>query len=72
MSKWVEGTFYDNLDKFANSLGYENLGTAIHLSLVPWQSVGDRDSFIRAVTEKDPQGGEGNLYSGLIQKGGKK
>jgi hypothetical protein len=72
MSQWVEGTVFDNIDKFANSLGYENAGIVIPLSMVPWASTSDRDAFIRALTDTDPAGGDGNLLSNIMKKGGTK
>ena len=56
--QWMENTFFDHLDKFGNSLGYENFGIAFCLSTVPWQSTDDRDSFIRSITGQDVKGGE--------------
>ena len=44
--KWVENSFFDHLDKFASSLGFENYEIAIPLSMVPWASPEDRDIFI--------------------------
>ena len=72
MTQWVEGTIYDNIDKFANSLGYENASIAIPLAMIPWQSTEDRDSFIRAVAGTDPVTslGKANYFSNLHQKGG--
>jgi hypothetical protein len=72
MTQWTEGTLFDNIDKFAHSLGYENANIAITLGMVPWQSVADRDSFIRAITGQDPQGGDGNYLSDINKKGGNK
>lgn len=57
MNAWQPGGLYDNVDKFANSLGYENAGIALTLSLIPWDSVDDRDSFIEMLTGEIPQGG---------------
>lgn len=56
--EWMENTFFDHLDKFANSLGYENFGIALHLSTVNWNSTEERDSFIRSVTGEDVKGGK--------------
>lgn len=56
--RWTQNTFFDHLDKFANSLGYENFGIALSLSTVPWQSVEDRDIFIMTITGEDVKGGE--------------
>jgi hypothetical protein len=32
---WLPGSIFDNIDKFANSLGYQNAGIAIQLALQP-------------------------------------
>jgi hypothetical protein len=55
---WMENTFFDHLDKFANSLGYDNFGIAFSLSTVDWKSTDERDSFIRAITGEDVKGGK--------------
>lgn len=52
MTKWVEGTFFDNVDKFAQALGYDNLGVVLPLASVPWDSISDRDGFIQMLTDK--------------------
>lgn len=64
MSKtmWLPGSLFDNIDKFANSLGYENAGIAIHLAMQPWESVEDRDAFIQSITGDDVQGGTEKMY----------
>lgn len=72
MTQWAPGTLFDNIDKFANSLGYENANIAIPLGMIPWQSVEDRDSFIRGITGKDPVGGDTNYLDGIYKKGGTK
>lgn len=69
MNQWQEGTIFDNIDKFANSLGYENASIAIPLAMVPWQSIEDRDAFIRAITGKDPVGGGDSSFSDTIKRG---
>lgn len=56
MSAFIPGSIFDNVDKFANSLGYQNLGIIIKLSLIPWDSTDDRDAFIEAITQEQPQG----------------
>ena len=55
--KWVENSFFDHLDKFANSLGYENFAIALPLAMVPWDTPEERDRFILAITEDQVQGG---------------
>jgi hypothetical protein len=68
MTQWVEGTLFDNIDKFASSLGFENAGVVLPLATIPWQSLEDRNAFIGMLTNNTPQGG--NTVS--ISKGGKK
>ena len=55
--KWQRGTFFDNVDAFANSLGYENAGVVMHLSQIPWETPEDRDEFIFQITGNPPKGG---------------
>jgi len=55
--QWMENTFFDHLDKFSNSLGYENFGIAFSLSSIEWKTTEARDSFIRAITGTDVKGG---------------
>lgn len=59
---WAPGGLFDNIDKFANSLGYQNASIAIELAMIPWASSEDRDSFITAITGQDPQGGSEKNY----------
>lgn len=61
--RWQENTFFDHLDKFGNSLGYENFGIAFSLSMVPWASPTDRDNFIREITGQDVKGGEPSKFN---------
>jgi hypothetical protein len=56
MSAFSPGSIFDNVDKFANSLGYQNLGVIMKLSVLPWDSTDDRDAFIEAITQEQPQG----------------
>ena len=56
MSAFSPGSVFDNVDKFANSLGYQNLGIVMKLSLMPWDSIDDRDAFIETITQEQPQG----------------
>jgi hypothetical protein len=58
MSAFTPGSIFDNVDKFANSLGYQNLGIVMKLSVLPWDSTDDRDAFIEAITQEQPQGGK--------------
>lgn len=55
--KWVYGSLYDSIDKFASSLGFENAAVALTLAMVPWDNPEDRDSFIEAITGRAPLGG---------------
>ena len=50
---FMPGGFFDNIDKFASSLGYQNAGIVFELSMIPWKSVEDRDAFIMGVTQQD-------------------
>lgn len=61
--QWMENTFFDHLDKFGNSLGYENFGIAFMLSMVPWDNPTDRDNFIRDITGQDVKGGEPSNFN---------
>jgi hypothetical protein len=54
---WMENSFFDHLDKFSNSLGFENYEIAIPLSMSPWRSPAERDSFIMAITGEEVKGG---------------
>ena len=56
--QWMENTFFDHLDKFGNSLGYENFGIAFTLSTIDWKSTDERDAFIRSITGEDVKGGK--------------
>jgi hypothetical protein len=65
MSKaaWLPGSLFDNIDKFANSLGYQNAAIAMELAMVSWKSPEERDAFIMAITNEDVKGGtEKNYY----------
>lgn len=62
MDKWLYGSLYDSVDKFANSLGYENAAIALQLALVPWDSPEERDAFISSITGEAPKGGETTNY----------
>jgi hypothetical protein len=59
---FMPGTFFDNVDKFASSLGYQNAGIVFELAMIPWQSVEDRDAFIMGITQDDVKGGNEKLY----------
>ena len=64
MSKvaWLPGSLFDNIDKFANSLGYQNAGIAMQLAMVSWKSPDERDAFIMAITGEDVKGGTEKNY----------
>ena len=59
---FMPGSFFDNVDKFATSLGYQNAGIVFELAMIPWKSVEDRDAFIMGVTQDDVKGGNEKLY----------
>lgn len=59
---WMPGSLFDNIDKFANSLGYQNAGIAIELAMMSWKSPEDRDAFITSITGADAQGGTEKNY----------
>lgn len=61
--EWSPGSLFDNIDVFANSLGYENAAIAIHLAIQPWESVDDRNKFIMAITQDDVRGGKQENFS---------
>jgi hypothetical protein len=61
--RWVENNFFDHLDKFANSLGYDNYEIAIPLAMVPWESPEDRDIFILTITGNEVQGGSPDTFT---------
>jgi len=56
MATWLPGSLFDNVNKFANSFGYENAAIALQLAMVPWESPEERDLFIQSVTGKPVQG----------------
>ena len=53
---WMENSFFDHLDKFANSLGFENYEIAIPLAMIPWRNPNDRDAFIMSITGEEVKG----------------
>lgn len=59
---WMPGSFFDNVDKFANSLGYQNAGIAMELAMMSWESTEARDAFITSITSNDVQGGTEKNY----------
>ena len=59
---FMPGGFFDNIDKFASSLGYQNAGIVFELAMIPWQTVEDRDAFIMGITQDDVKGGNEKLY----------
>ena len=65
MNSWISGGIYDNVDKFANSLGYENAAIALTRATIPWESVDERDSFIEMLTGEMPQGGKPKNQFGI-------
>jgi len=59
---WAPGGLFDNIDKFANSLGYQNAAIIMELSMMSWRSTDERDDFIASITNQDPQGGTEKNY----------
>jgi len=59
---WMPGSLFDNIDKFSNSLGYQNAGIVMQLSMISWRSPEERDAFITGITGQDPQGGTEKNY----------
>lgn len=59
---FLPGSLFDNIDKFASSLGFENASIAIPLAMIPWDTPEDRDAFIHSVTGDMPHGGETTSY----------
>jgi hypothetical protein len=59
---WMPGGLFDNIDKFANSLGYQNAAIALELAMVPWKSPEERDAFIVGLTGEDVKGSEEKNY----------
>jgi hypothetical protein len=59
---FAEGSFFDNVDKFANSLGYQNAAIAMELAAIPWASPAERDMFIASLTGEDVKGGNEKYY----------
>lgn len=60
---WIPGGLFDNIDKFANSLGYQNAAIALELAMIPWKSPEERDAFIMGITGDDVQGGTEKNYA---------
>jgi len=60
---WLPGSLFDNVDKFANSLGYQNAAIAIGLAMQSWESPEDRNAFIYAITGDKIQGGTESKYT---------
>lgn len=59
---WMPGSLFDNIDKFANSLGYQNAAIALELAMMPWKSPDERDAFIVGITGEDVKGGTEKNY----------
>jgi hypothetical protein len=59
---FAPGSFFDNVDKFANSLGYQNAAIALELAMISWRSPEERDSFIVGITGEDVKGGNEKNY----------
>jgi len=61
-SIWLPGGLFDNIDKFANSFGYQNAAIAMELAMISWKSPEDRDAFIQSITGEDVKGGTEKNY----------
>jgi hypothetical protein len=59
---WRPGSIFDNIDKFANSLGYQNAGVAMELAMMSWNSPEERDDFIINMTNDEVKGGTEKNY----------
>jgi hypothetical protein len=59
---FMPGSLFDNIDKFANSLGYQNAAIALELAMMPWKSPEERDAFILGITGEDVKGGTEKNY----------
>lgn len=59
---FASGSFFDNVDKFANSLGYQNAAIVMELASIPWNSPEERDRFIVGLTGEDVKGGDEKYY----------
>lgn len=59
---FAPGSFFDNVDKFSNSLGYQNAAIALELAAVAWKSPEERDKFIAELTGEDVKGGYEQYY----------
>jgi len=59
---WAPGSLFDNIDKFANSLGYQNAAIALELAMMSWKSPEERDAFITGLTGEDVKGGTEKNY----------
>ena len=66
---WLPGSLFDNIDKFANSFGYENSGIVMQLAMISWDSPNERDLFIQAITGEDVKGGEEKNFISNQPKG---
>lgn len=53
---FLPGSLFDNINKFANSLGYQNAGIALTLAQIPWKTTEDRDTFIQSITGRSVEG----------------
>ncbi len=59
---FAAGSYFDNIDKFANSLGYQNAAIVMELAAIPWSSPEERDMFIVGLTGEDVKGGNEKYY----------
>lgn len=68
--QWIPGSFFDHLDKFSNSLGYDHGDMAVMLSMIPWRTTDERDAFIQSITGRDPAGGTPSTFSDMMHGNG--
>lgn len=59
---FAPGSYFDNIDKFASSLGFQNAGIVMELAAIAWESPEERDRFIVGLTGEDVKGGNEKYY----------
>lgn len=47
---WTPGSWLDNLNAFADGLGYQNADIAMGMAGIPWENDADRSAFINHLT----------------------
>lgn len=48
--QWRVLSFWDNLAAAADAVGFENADIAVGIASVKWESLGDREAFLDALT----------------------